>query len=216
MPTTVTLLAAGLGANHGYTIDGDSVHLHADLVLYDATAAASRDWSLQLWACDDAFSGGVISGHLAAEIGIGSLAGFGETPTPLHATTAFHPPSGGGTFTLVLLLVAAPSEITDTPATRAPKPSSSPASAATSATKSTVAASPSKSPPSKIHATNPTSQAPSRSNSGPGPSRIQAATSTAPRWPPPSLARSPARASGIPRPSISPSRPRPTAPGTSA
>jgi DNA uptake protein ComE-like DNA-binding protein len=111
MPTTVTLLAAGLGANHGYTIEGDSVHLHADLVIYDATAAASRDWSLQLWACDEAFSGGMIVGHPVAEIGIGSLAGFSETPSPLHATTSFHPPVGGGTFTMVLLLVAAPGEI---------------------------------------------------------------------------------------------------------
>jgi DNA uptake protein ComE-like DNA-binding protein len=111
MPSTVTLLAAGLGANHGYTIEGDSVHLHADLVVYDATAAGLRDWSLQLWACEESFSGGTISGHIVAEIGIGSLAGFSETPSPLHATTAFHPPVGGGTFTMVLLLVASPGEI---------------------------------------------------------------------------------------------------------
>ncbi len=111
MPSTVTLLAAGLGANHGYTIEDDSVHLHADLVVYDATAAATHDWSLQLWACEDAFSGGAISGQLVAEIGIGSLVGFTDTPSPLHATTAFHPPAGGGTFTLVLLLVAAPGAI---------------------------------------------------------------------------------------------------------
>jgi len=111
MSSTVTLLAAGLGANHGYTIEGDSVHLHADLVVYDATAAGPRDWSLQLWACDEAFAGGTIAGHLVAEIGIGSLAGFSDTPSPLHATTDFNPPVGGGTFTMVLLLVAAPGEI---------------------------------------------------------------------------------------------------------
>jgi hypothetical protein len=111
MSSTVTILAAGLGANNGYTIEGDSVHLHADLVVYDATAADLRDWSLQLWACGGAFSGGTITGHLVAEIGIGSLADFTATPSPLHATAAFHPPAGNGTFTMVLLLVAAPGEI---------------------------------------------------------------------------------------------------------
>jgi len=111
MPTTVTILAAGLGANHGYTIEGDFVHLHADLVVYDATAADTRNWSLQLWACDEAFSGGSITGHQVAEIGIGSLADFTATPSPLHATAAFHPPAGGGALTMVLLLVATPGEI---------------------------------------------------------------------------------------------------------
>jgi hypothetical protein len=111
MPSTVTLLAAGLGANHGYTIDGDSVHLHADLIVYDLAAAVSNSWSLQLWACDEAFSGGAVRGHPVAEVGIGSLADFTATPSPLHATTAFHPPGGGGTFTMVLLLVTIPGEI---------------------------------------------------------------------------------------------------------
>ncbi len=111
MPTTVTLLAAGLGPNHGYTIDGDSVHLHTDLIIYDPAAAASRDWSLQLWACENAFTGGSPCGQLLASIGIGSLAHSDAAPAAIHATAAFQPPAGGGTFTLVLLLVADPDEI---------------------------------------------------------------------------------------------------------
>lgn len=111
MPATVTILAAGLGVNHGYSIEGDSVHLHADIIVYDALTADAYEWSLQLWACDGAFSGGQIIGHVVAEIGIGSLAGFGGMPSPVHATIAFNPPVGGGTFTMVLLLVARPGDI---------------------------------------------------------------------------------------------------------
>jgi DNA uptake protein ComE-like DNA-binding protein len=111
MPSTITILAAGLGANHGYIIDGDTVHLHADIIVYDPAAALSRTWSLQLWACDESFSGGTMDGHLIAESSIGSLESFTSTPAPVHTTSVFQPPAGGGTFTLVLLLVAAPGEI---------------------------------------------------------------------------------------------------------
>lgn len=111
MPSTVTILAAGLGASHGYVIEGDSVRLHADLVVYDPHAANSRTWSLQLWACDGVFSGGTIDGFKVADVSLGSLENFTSTPSPIHATTAFHAPGGGGAFTMVLLLVAAPGEI---------------------------------------------------------------------------------------------------------
>lgn len=111
MHSTVTILAATLGVNHGYSIDGDNVHIHADIVLHDRITAASRDWSLQLWACDEAFTGGAIRGSQVASASIGSLAGFTDSPALLHASTAFHPPAGGGAFTLVLLLVSGPGEI---------------------------------------------------------------------------------------------------------
>jgi predicted flap endonuclease-1-like 5' DNA nuclease len=105
-PTTVSVLTASIGSRHGYVVEGDSVRLQADLVVFDLTAAAARDWALQLWACADVFAGGTISGCKVAEIWLGSLEDFAASPSTLHATAAFHPPAGGGEFSMVLTLVA--------------------------------------------------------------------------------------------------------------
>jgi DNA uptake protein ComE-like DNA-binding protein len=111
MLTTVSHIVAGLGATHGYTIDGDIVRLQADPLVYDANAALCRSWSLQLWACDGPFNGGTLTGHKTAEVNLGNLSAFTHASSPLIASAAFHPPAGAREFTLVLALVAAPNEI---------------------------------------------------------------------------------------------------------
>jgi DNA uptake protein ComE-like DNA-binding protein len=111
MLTTVTQIAAGLGATHGYTIEGEIVRIQADPVVYDANAALNRSWSLQLWACDGPFNGGPLTGHKAAEVSLGNLSEFTQAPSPLLASAAFHAPAGAREFTLVLALVAAPDEV---------------------------------------------------------------------------------------------------------
>lgn len=103
-PTTVAIVAAALGARHGYVIEGDSVRIHADLVVYDLAAGADKDWALQLWACQDTYAGGSIVGIKVSEIWLGSLEEFASAGSTLHATAAFHPPAGGGEFTMVLVL----------------------------------------------------------------------------------------------------------------
>ena len=59
-----------LGASHGYRFDGDSAILNAELAIQVPPAFdvdGSRDWALQLWACDAPFERGSIDGFKVAE-----------------------------------------------------------------------------------------------------------------------------------------------------
>lgn len=106
LPATVSVLAASIGSRHGYAIDGDSVRLHADLILYDPSAISAREWALQLWACKNSFAGGPLVGVKTAEVWLGSLDDFSTSTSSFHATAAFQAPAGGGEFTMVLTLSA--------------------------------------------------------------------------------------------------------------
>lgn len=44
--------AVRLGNQHGYSFEGDFVHLHAEILIEDSAALAQRPWALQLWACE--------------------------------------------------------------------------------------------------------------------------------------------------------------------
>ncbi|HEX6735793.1 MAG TPA: hypothetical protein VF096_13360, partial [Azonexus sp.] len=47
----------GLGCNHGYCLDGDFVHLNADVSLAAGDVADGTRWALQLWASASGFAG---------------------------------------------------------------------------------------------------------------------------------------------------------------
>ena len=103
------LPAARLGANHGYLIDGDVAHLHADIEGLDDQPRETR-WSLQLWACDAPHSGGPLGGIKVAETPlVGSVGTF--TPSlRLDAAADAVVPGGQRDYAMVLVLSSADDE----------------------------------------------------------------------------------------------------------
>ena len=59
-----------LGANHGYCLDGDFVHLNADVSLAEADLADGTHWALQLWASPGGFDGLALNGVKVAELAL--------------------------------------------------------------------------------------------------------------------------------------------------
>jgi len=79
-----------LGANHGYCLDGDFVHLNADVSLAEADLADGTHWALQLWASPGGFDGRGLTGVKVAELAL--------QPTPgnfnVAACVTALPPAG--------------------------------------------------------------------------------------------------------------------------
>jgi DNA uptake protein ComE-like DNA-binding protein len=96
-------LAIRLGGSHGYRIDGDLASINAELSCAGERAAvAAEQWALQLWACDEPYGGGALSGFKVAEAPIALPAGA-ETPQ-LDAVAFAHPPACARDYSMVLVL----------------------------------------------------------------------------------------------------------------
>lgn len=64
-----------LGFNHGYCLDGDFVHLNADVSLAEADLADGTHWALQLWSSPNGFDGLSLSGVKVAELALQPMPG---------------------------------------------------------------------------------------------------------------------------------------------
>lgn len=95
---------ARLGANHGYSIDGDVALLHADVEVLDAPS--SGHWALQLWACDSPYTGGPVSGVKIAEAELATGAEPIERVTRLAADAQAQVPGGQRDYAMVLVLAS--------------------------------------------------------------------------------------------------------------
>lgn len=96
---------ARLGANHGYSIDGDVATIHADVEVLNH-ALLTGDWALQLWACDSPHSGGALSGVIVAEAAVGAGADDAETHRRFVAETGARVPGGLRDYAMVLVLAS--------------------------------------------------------------------------------------------------------------
>lgn len=94
--------ATALGGNHGYRLDGDSVHLNAEVSLADADLQAGCTWSLQLWASGAGFADRAPAGVKVAEFCLQPVAGC----FVVDACVPVLPPAGQEAFTMALMLVA--------------------------------------------------------------------------------------------------------------
>lgn len=95
----LTSSAVRIGSDHGYAFDGDSVRLDAELLIGNPEAAATRDWALQLWACDAPFDGAAVRGTKVAELPVGNQAW-------VSASTPAFPPAGRAEHAMVLVLAS--------------------------------------------------------------------------------------------------------------
>ncbi len=90
-----------LGANHGYCLDGDFVHLNADVSLAEADLADGTHWALQLWASPGGFDGLALNGVKVAELAL--------QPTPgnfnVAACVTALPPAGCAAQVMAMALV---------------------------------------------------------------------------------------------------------------
>lgn len=90
-----------LGYNHGYCLDGDFVHLNADLSLAEADLADGTHWALQLWASPSGFDGLSLNGVKVAELSL--------QPTPgnfnVAACVTALPPAGCAAQVMAMALV---------------------------------------------------------------------------------------------------------------
>lgn len=90
-----------LGANHGYCLDGDFVHLNADVSLAEADLADGTHWALQLWASPGGFDGLALTGVKVAELAL--------QPTPgnfnVAACVTALPPAGCAAQIMAMALV---------------------------------------------------------------------------------------------------------------
>lgn len=95
----LTSSAVRIGSDHGYAFDGDSVRLDAELLIGNPEAAATRDWALQLWACEAPFDGAAVRGTKVAELPVGNQAW-------VSASTPAFPPAGRAEHAMVLVLAS--------------------------------------------------------------------------------------------------------------
>ncbi len=98
---SASIETTGLGLNHGYCLDGDFVHLNADVSLTEADLADGGQWHLQLWASVAGFDGLALNGVKVAELAL--------QPTPgafnVAACVAALPPAGCAQQVMALALV---------------------------------------------------------------------------------------------------------------
>ena len=98
---SASIETTGLGLNHGYCLDGDFVHLNADVSLAEADLAEGGQWALQLWASVAGFSGLALKGVKVAELAL--------QPTPgsfnVAACVTALPPAGCAQQVMALALV---------------------------------------------------------------------------------------------------------------
>jgi hypothetical protein len=96
---------ARLGANHGYSIDGDIAQLHADVEVLGNPPLVG-DWALQLWACDSPHAGGPLSGVKVAEAALARHPQFDDRRTRLDGETHARVPGGQRDYAMVLVLAS--------------------------------------------------------------------------------------------------------------
>jgi DNA uptake protein ComE-like DNA-binding protein len=98
--------AIRLGSSHGYRIDGDIASINAELSFMTerGAPAAQQHWALQLWACDEPYDGGVLSGFKVAEAPIVLPAHPDTEPSQLDAVTFAHLPASSRDYSMVLVL----------------------------------------------------------------------------------------------------------------
>ena len=97
------ILTTALGGNHGYRLDGDSVHLNAEVTLAAGDLQDGSAWSLQLWASADGFAEQAPAGVKVAEFALQPLPGC----FVVDACVAALPPAGQAAYAMALMLVAA-------------------------------------------------------------------------------------------------------------
>lgn len=97
------ILTTALGGNHGYRLDGDSVHLNAEVTLAAGDLQDGSAWSLQLWASADGFAEHAPAGVKVAEFALQPLPGC----FVVDACVAALPPAGQDAYAMALMLVAA-------------------------------------------------------------------------------------------------------------
>jgi competence ComEA-like helix-hairpin-helix protein len=92
-----------IGSRHGYRIDGDVAYINAELSVPPYHPGGA--WSLELWACEQPYQGGELSGVRVSEVQL-------ELPTPIaphthrvEAQAPAHLPLQGAAHTMLLALV---------------------------------------------------------------------------------------------------------------
>ena len=90
-----------LGSNHGYCLDGDFVHLNADLSLAEADLADGTHWALQLWASPTGFDGLSLNGVKVAELALQPMPGNFNVAACVTAL----PPAGCAAQVMAMALV---------------------------------------------------------------------------------------------------------------
>jgi DNA uptake protein ComE-like DNA-binding protein len=99
---------ARLGSSHGYRIDGDAAALNAEIDFAADGLAAAPALALQLWACDEPYQGGTLSGFKVAETRV-ELSGAQHRFS--HDAVAFaRPPAPARDYAMVLVLAAQQSD----------------------------------------------------------------------------------------------------------
>lgn len=93
-----------LGASHGYRIEGDMAALNAELSFVDRAAVAAQQWALQLWACDEPYAGGALSGFKVAEAPIALPKESDDERSQLDALAFARPPASTRDYSMVLVL----------------------------------------------------------------------------------------------------------------
>jgi competence ComEA-like helix-hairpin-helix protein len=91
--------------SHGYRIDGDIAFLNAEIAVLDQEAHGA-EWALQLWACEQAHAGGLLSGFKVAEAKVELPATVGE-PGRLEAEAFARLPADRRDYSMVLVLASA-------------------------------------------------------------------------------------------------------------
>jgi DNA uptake protein ComE-like DNA-binding protein len=93
---------ARLGTTHGYRIDGDSAALNAEIDVASDVMSSVPGLALQLWACEEPYQGGTLSGFKVAEA---SVSVPWAQQTFWHDSVAFaHPPATARDYAMVLVL----------------------------------------------------------------------------------------------------------------
>lgn len=95
---------AQLGGTHGYRLDGDVVHLNAD-VLCDESRLTGQTWALQLWSDH---------GIKVADLELGLLDPNGSGLISVNGAATLMPPAGIGQHILSLALVSGTTGACDT------------------------------------------------------------------------------------------------------
>ena len=100
--------AIKIAGSHGYRIEGDVAFLNAEIAVLAAEAHRAQ-WALQLWACNEAFSGGTLSGFKIAEAKV-ELPHDDSGPKHVQAEAFARFPAERREYSMVLVLASASRE----------------------------------------------------------------------------------------------------------
>lgn len=92
-----------LGTRHGYRIEGDHVFINAELEV--PPYSSGGEWTLELWATDQPYSEGPLSGVQVAQLALELPTPIGPHVHPVDARTAARLPLQGRAYAMVLALV---------------------------------------------------------------------------------------------------------------